>query len=269
MLVAGSCDESLAQRANVTIKFTNESPRVVSLRRMSAANGATVQEIPPGASRSELSVPGEQWEILSGGSQISQYQATAKGKQKFSIRGAGGNNPAPVPGPVSAPVPGPAVAGETGSQATAAEARQILDYHNQKRQEVGSPNLSWSAEIARFAQGRADTIARTKRFAHLPQGQNPYGENLAQGGSSGGGPGYTVGSACDGWFAEKQQMPAGAPVMSVALFNRGVGHYTQMVWKGSTGIGAGIAHFQQNGFNMTVVVCCYNPPGNQIGVPVY
>ena len=265
MLVAGWPDDSLAQRTNVTIKFTNESPNEVVLKRISATGGPTGQGLPPGASRSEASVPGERWEILSGDNPIAKYQATAKGKQKFSIRGGGGINPAPAP----VPAPVPAVAGNTGSQVSAAEAQQIVDYHNQKRQEVGSPDLSWSVPIAQFAQGRADTIARTKQFAHLPQGRNPYGENLAQGGSSGGGSGYTVVRACDGWFAEKQKMPAGAPVMSVALFNRGVGHYTQMVWKGSTEIGAGIAHFQQNGFNMTVVVCCYNPPGNRIGAPVY
>ena len=149
------------------------------------------------------------------------------------------------------------------------EAKQIIDYHNQKRKEVGSPDLSWSVPIAQYAQKRADTIAKTKQFEHLAAGQNPYGENLAQGGSSGGGPGYTVVSACDGWFTEKKLMPAGPPVMSIALFNLGVGHYTQMVWKNTTEIGAGIAHFEQDGFKMTVVVCCYNPPGNMMGKPVY
>lgn len=158
----------------------------------------------------------------------------------------------------------------TGSAVTAQEAQQVVDYHNQKRAEVGSPELTWSAEIAKYAQGRADTIARTGQFSHLPPGKSPYGENLAQGGSTGGGAsGYSALSACDNWYAEKLKMPKGARIMTSNLFNRGVGHYTQMIWKDSTEIGVGIATFSQNGFQMTVVVCCYNPRGNFISGAIY
>ncbi len=158
----------------------------------------------------------------------------------------------------------------TGSRVTAQEALQVVEYHNQKRAEVGSLEVTWSAEIAEYAQERADTIARTGQFTHLPQGENPYGENLAQGGSTGGAaPGYSVLSACDDWYAEKQKMPKGARIMTIDLFNRGVGHYTQMIWKESTEIGVGIATFSQNGFQMTVVVCCYNPRGNFISGAIY
>ena len=44
-----------------------------------------------------------------------------------------------------------------------------------------------------------------------------------------------------------------ARTMTVDLFNKGVGHYTQMVWKGSTQIGAGISQYQHGGFTMTVL----------------
>lgn len=36
--------------------------------------------------------------------------------------------------------------------------------------------------------------------------------------------------------------------MKMDLFHRGVGHYPQMIGKGTTEIGVGIANFQQNGF---------------------
>lgn len=158
---------------------------------------------------------------------------------------------------------------ETGSAVSAAEAAVIVGYHNEKRAEVGVGPVSWSPELARFAQERADTIARTGRFGHLPRSQNPYGENLAQGGTGGGYSGYTVRRACEDWYAEKALMPAGARVMTPALFRRGVGHYTQMVWKDTTRIGAGVATYEKGGFTLTVVVCCYDPPGNFMTGEIY
>jgi hypothetical protein len=174
----------------------------------------------------------------------------------------GGSLSAQEAGPVPvAGVPG----GSTGSKLSALEAREMVNYHDAKRAEVGSGKVTWSPVIARFAQERADMIARTKKFAHLPPGRNPYGENLAQGG----GGGFSAVSACEGWYAEKARMPKNVTTLSMNLFNRGVGHYTQMVWKGSTQIGAGIARYEQGGFTWTVVVCCYNPPGNVIGGTIH
>lgn len=149
------------------------------------------------------------------------------------------------------------------------EISQILAYHNRKRQEVGSPNLRWSPEIARYAQNRANTIARTGRFGHLPRGMNPYGENLAEAGSTRGHSGYSVLDACEAWYSEKSLMPAGERILTKKIFNRGVGHYTQMVWKGTTEIGAGVAHYQKGGYTVTVVVCCYDPRGNVISEAIY
>lgn len=156
-----------------------------------------------------------------------------------------------------------------GSKVTRGEAERIVAFHNEKRAAVGSGPLTWSVEIAAHAQKRADEIARTKRFSHLPSTQNRYGENLAKGGSGGESSGFTVLHACEGWYDEKKKMPPNARTMTAALFNRGVGHYTQMVWKGSTEIGAGIAHYEEGGFHMTVVVCCYNPRGNVLNEPIY
>lgn len=253
----------------VTVTFTNTAPKVVSVNRLDPGNVVqTFGTIAPGKVMSMQSVAGQVWIFLNTNNQeFGRYRVTSASRQAFSISQSGG-----VAGPVNnggAGVPPANLAGNTGSKIDARQAQQLVNYHNQKRQEVKTPPVSWSTQIAQFAQGRADTIARTKNFAHLPQGQNPYGENLAQGGSSGGASGYTVVMACDGWYAEKAKMPRGARVMTVDLFNRGVGHYTQMVWKGTTQIGAGIAHFQQNGFAMTVVVCCYNSPGNFIGGPIF
>jgi pathogenesis-related protein 1 len=266
---------------NLVITFTNTTDRKVIVN--SSAPGQPLQafgELQAGQSAKMKAYPGQRWVFVNANGKVfGEYVTNTQPRQQaFSITqaGAGGGNPvkpAPVPnkpnpgGNVNAG--GNAVAGNTGSNLTAQQAQQIVAYHNQKRAEVGSGNVTWSTQIAQYAQQRADQIARTKQLAHLPQGQNPYGENLASGGSTGGSGGYTVISACDGWYAEKAKMPRNARTMTVDLFNKGVGHYTQMVWKGSTQIGAGISQYQQGGFTMTVVVCCYNPPGNVINQAIY
>jgi len=289
-VVLSAIPQSLAAQGNknatnLVVTFTNTTDRKVIVN--SSAPGQPVQafgELQAGQSAKMKAYPGQRWVFVnSNGKVFGEYVTVAAPRQQaFSIAqvgggGGGGNTVKPLPTPNPNPNIGgntnaggnAAIGGNTGSRLTAQQAQQMVAYHNQKRAEVGSGNVTWSAQIAQYAQQRADQIARTKQFAHLAQGQNPYGENLAQGGSAGGASGYTVISACDGWYAEKAKMPRNARTMTVDLFSKGVGHYTQMVWTGSTQIGAGISQYQQGGFTMTVVVCCYNPPGNVINQAIY
>lgn len=261
---------------NLVVTFTNTSDRKVIVN--SSAPGQPLQafgELQAGQSAKMKAYPGQRWVFVnSNGKVFGEYVTRIEPRQQaFSIvqtGGSGGNPVKPAPAPAKPNTGGnAAVAGNTGSRLTSQQAQQMVNYHNQKRTEVGNGNVSWSAQIAQYAQQRADQIARNKQLAHLPQGQNPYGENLASGGSTGGGVAYTVINACDGWYAEKTKLPRNARTMTVDLFNKGVGHYTQMVWKGTTQIGAGISQYQQGGFTMTVVVCCYNPPGNVINQAIY
>ena len=261
---------------NLVINFTNTTDRKVIMN--SSAPGQPLQafgEIQVGQSVPMKAYPGQRWVFVNANGKVfGEYVTRTEPRQQaFSIAqtaGGAGNSVKPVPAPGNPnAVAITAVAGNTGSRLTQQQAQQMVNYHNQKRAEVGNGNVSWSTQIAQYAQQRADQIARTKQLAHLPQGQNPYGENLASGGSTGGGVVYTVINACDGWYSEKAKMPRNARTMTFDLFNKGVGHYTQMVWKGSTQIGAGISQYQQGAFTMTVVVCCYNPPGNVINQAIY
>ena len=261
---------------NLVITFTNTTDRKVIVN--SSAPGQPLQafgEIQVGQSVPMKAYPGQRWVFVNtNGKVFGEYVTRTEPRQQaFSIAQTAGGaansvKPDPAPGNPNA-VAITAVAGNTGSRLTQQQAQQMVNYHNQKRAEVGNGNVSWSTEIAQYAQQRAEQIARTKQLAHLPQGQNPYGENLASGGSTGGGVVFTVINACDGWYSEKAKMPRNARTMTIDLFNKGVGHYTQMVWKGSTQIGAGISQYQQGAFTMTVVVCCYNPPGNVINQAIY
>lgn len=259
---------------SVVITFRNNSTRSINLNSTPPGQAMrSFAQMGPGEAKSVQSVPGQNWILLlNNGKVFAEYRATALGRQIYTINqdggvaGGPGSSTAPVPAPAPAPAPVPAgPAGSTGSKLNQQQAQQMVNFHNAKRAEVGNGKVIWSPIVAQFAQQRADTIAKTKKFAHLPQGQNPYGENLAQGG----GGGYSVVTACEDWYSEKAKMPKNARTMTINLFNQGVGHYTQMIWKGTTQIGAGIAQYQQGGFTWTVVVCCYNPAGNVIGGTIY
>lgn len=72
----------------------------------------------------------------------------------------------------------------TGSNLSAEDAQAILDHHNQARADVGVTPLSWSREVAAFAQAWADSLANFNdcKIKHHSS-ERHYGENL-YGGSS-------------------------------------------------------------------------------------
>ncbi|MEX2581014.1 MAG: CAP domain-containing protein [Verrucomicrobiales bacterium] len=144
-----------------------------------------------------------------------------------------------------------------------ADIRALVDLHNQARREVGVEPVEWNPRLARFAQEWADELARTGEFKHRPRQQHGYGENLASGTTGS----YTAASLAGQWYAEKRLF-RGNPA-----FGRGdmpAAHYTQMIWRNTTEIGAGIAVCRTGPYRgMTILVCNYNPPGNVIGEPVH
>ena len=139
---------------------------------------------------------------------------------------------------------------ETGSRISAPDAQKVLDHHNLVRKEVGVPALTWSKELAAFAQQWADHLASTNTFAHRPN--NQYGENIFMGSGS-----YTALDASLSWYDEKKDY-----TYSKLSSGGSTGHYTQMIWKNTTQIGVGVAI----GANGDIyVVANYSPAGNYIG----
>jgi uncharacterized protein YkwD len=169
--------------------------------------------------------------------------------------------PAARPQPVPAPQPAgsPVAPAAGGSSLTADEAVQLVNLHNTVRREVGVGAVTWSPELARFAQQWADELARQGKFEHRPQGRQRYGENLAADSS--------VLAGAKMWVDEKPLYSPGAP------FDMGTmkaAHYTQMVWSATTRIGAGKAVVASGPLKgLTVLVCNYSPPGNLIGQKPY
>ena len=175
-------------------------------------------------------------------------------------------NPANAVAPAAPVAPANTVApgiATTGSKLNPGEAQALVDYHNRVRAEVGVGGVTWSPQIAAFAQQWADELARRGTFEHRPQSQQKYGENLA-GGTTGS---FTVVSGAAMWYGEKNLYRPGAAFTAAML---PAGHYTQMVWRTSNQIGAGMAICQKGQYRgWTILVCNYSDRGNMVGSKPY
>jgi pathogenesis-related protein 1 len=152
----------------------------------------------------------------------------------------------------------------TGSAMSDADAKAFVEYHNKVRKEVGSGPVTWSKDLAAFAQKWADHLAETGELEHRPrtgEWAQKFGENLAID--------ATALKGAGAWYGEKKDYEKGTPIPEdFSKFT--AGHYTQMVWKGTTKIGAGVAVVQKGKYQgQVVVVCNYDPRGNIIGQKPY
>ena len=150
-------------------------------------------------------------------------------------------------------------AAQTGSAFTEGEADALVKEHNDARDKVGvQQRVTWSKDLAQYAQKWADRIAETGKLEHRRQGK--YGENLAAGPAER----YGATEAAAAWLKEKEAYDAGKREPGK------VGHYTQMVWSRTTRIGAGKAVIKAGPMKgWTVVVCNYDPRGNVRGQRPY
>lgn len=138
--------------------------------------------------------------------------------------------------------------------------------HNTYRSNHRSPNLKLNNSLNNTAQDYAEKLLRTGRFVHSSDNErNGAGENLF----------YTLSQfpldpstlaakAVEAWYEEVQDYDYSDPRFSVDT-----GHFSQVVWKGTTEVGCGVAQGPKMiaGRNATInyVVCHYAPMGNVSG----
>jgi uncharacterized protein YkwD len=143
--------------------------------------------------------------------------------------------------------------------------QDVLQVHNRARKEVGVPPLVWDRRLAAFATVWARYLARDKQgIRHRPRHgiwAQRYGENIAMMGGTR--PVHRYGyKGSVQWYREKQayrgQVSSGASIQQI-------GHYTQMVWRGTKRVGCGIASYQKGGWHWSILVCNYDPSGNTVG----
>ena len=132
--------------------------------------------------------------------------------------------------------------------------REILAHHNYCRAMHQVGKLERDKELEKIAQKYSEKLAADNKG--LVHSKNGYGENLHYCWSSSG-ICVTGKHASENWYNEINQYSFDNPG-----FTSGVGHFTQLVWKGSQKIGCGAAC---NSENKCFVTCNYSPPGNYEG----
>jgi hypothetical protein len=153
----------------------------------------------------------------------------------------------------------------------------ITAAHNETREALGLPDLTWSPDLAEFAQQWSDSLAENECGTIEHRMQNRYGENIAMAGSTRVGDVFTPEDAVAGWVAEVACWDFGTINGSEScdtacvqdLNSNGCGHYTQVVWRNTQRVGCGYSTCASQGFNFGVWVCNYDPPGNFIGQAPY
>ncbi|GFP67975.1 protein PRY2 [Saccharomyces cerevisiae] len=124
----------------------------------------------------------------------------------------------------------------------------MVNEHNTKRalhKDTGS--LTWSDTLATYAQNYADSYDCSGNLVHSG---GPYGENLALG--------YGTTGSVDAWYNEITSYDYSNPG-----FSESAGHFTQVVWKGTSEVGCGLKSC--GGAWGDYIICSYKAAGNVIG----
>ena len=129
----------------------------------------------------------------------------------------------------------------------------MVGAHNAIRHRVGVPPLVWSPQLAAVAQNWANSLVASHRFGHSG---GRYGENI-----------YAISG---GLASPEEVVTAWAQeARGYNVYNNsciGVcGHYTQIVWRSTRGVGCAVASDAAR----EVWVCEYDPPGNVVGQRPY
>jgi len=125
----------------------------------------------------------------------------------------------------------------------------ILRAHNRERAAAGAQPLSWDPLLAAAALNHARQLSANGQLRHSPRETRPgQGENLWMGTSGA----FSVQQMVGSWASERSYFRPGVfPAVSRTGNWSAVGHYTQMIWPGTTHIGCAIA----SGARVDVLVC--------------
>jgi pathogenesis-related protein 1 len=184
--------------------------------------------------------------------------------------------------------PFPAEPGETGIfiGMTAAHNAARAELSTEKNLNPPLGDLTWSQDLADFAQEWADTLANATNCGGIfHRDQRMYGENIAWRGSNPLRSEYAPEAAVAGWVAEVACWKYGAILGNGTPTARsescdatcideqnssGCGHYTQVIWRNTKEVGCGYAQcLDKRGLTDEIWVCNYDPPGNFVGQTPY
>lgn len=164
-----------------------------------------------------------------------------------------------------------------GLRATGDFDSDILEAHNAVRQRAGLRRLAWHGELVAMARARVQKLAGEGCYIkHSPlhqrweeAGFQYVGENL-----------YKVINMAptgvdivDAWYAELEDYSYGSVGSSCTKTRCAgrssppcmLGHFTQVMWSGTTDVGCAIAECPNQDKKTFVSVCNYGPGGNIVG----
>lgn len=156
----------------------------------------------------------------------------------------------------AAPSAAPSAVPVSGDYQTA-----VLAAHNNHRTNCSVPALEWDDNMASIAQ----TIAASCNYAHnTAAGGGGYGQNIGAGADDSGVPAMINNEMYNG---EINYYPGYGSEPDMSNFEKW-GHYSQIVWKSTTGVGCytqycpgGLAN-TGGGVSPYFTVCNYSPAGN-------
>ncbi len=144
---------------------------------------------------------------------------------------------------------------------------EVLVQHNIKRAlHADTPALAGKSEITDVAQKYSEYLRDNNLFKH--SGNKKYGENIYSFGSSklfvpsSDSCKKAATDAVSKWYAEIANYQYSTPSLSSP---KGVvGHFTQVIWKGTEFVGCGFAFssVKVGKFYSSYIVCNYEKPGN-------
>ncbi|KXU30619.1 Fis family transcriptional regulator [Sphingobium sp. 22B] len=137
----------------------------------------------------------------------------------------------------------------------------VLGMHNEERGSLGLSPLAWDSALAADAARYARQMAQTNIFRHSARASRavPSGENLWMGSRGLYDYQLMVGSFID----EKRLFRRSGKLPDLSVTGRweDVGHYTQIIWRGTRKVGCALAEGQSYDY----LVCRYYPAGNIFG----
>lgn len=151
---------------------------------------------------------------------------------------------------------------EAPAQALSPTQAEMLAEHNRERSRWGVPALRWSPALATLAGRHAEQLARTGQWRHSDRLSGDEGENLWMGTRGRFVPSQMIGA----WLQQRTSfVPGRFPRVSRSGNWADVGHYSQVVWRGTTHVGCAIRSSASSDY----LVCRYGPAGNVLGEGVF
>jgi hypothetical protein len=148
---------------------------------------------------------------------------------------------------------------DSGPQDLSRLGPRLLALHNRERAAVGASPLAWDPALARAAAAYGPALERLGKLAHSEPATRPgQGENLWMGTRGA----FQIEEMAGGWAGERSLFTPGTfPEVSRSGQWSDVGHYTQMIWKGTARLGCAV----HTSSTWDFLICRYSPPGNVVG----